>query len=86
MHINARLDENHSYKLKYLRRITGSGISDLIKQAIDVYYAQVTQTRVNSIEILQAAGFIGCGDASSELSERYKNEFTELLLRKHDYR
>jgi hypothetical protein len=52
MRINARLDENHSYKLKYLRGITGSGISDLIKQAIDVYYAQVMQTRVNSLEIL----------------------------------
>jgi len=37
-------------------------------------------------EVLTASGFIGCGEASPDLSERYKEEVRSFVEAKHDHR
>lgn len=86
MRINARLDEVHSKKLEYLQDATQGGVSDVIKQAIDLFYQKVRAERSNASAMLRRAGFIGCGEASADLSETYKEELKKITERKHGYR
>ena len=86
MRINARLDESRSRKLEFLSRATDLSTSDIVKQAIDVYYDQVRGQRPPPAEVLSNSGFIGCGEASPDLSERYKETVRELVAAKHDHR
>ena len=79
MRINARLDESRSRKLEFLSRATDLSTSDIVKQAIDVYYDQVRGQRPRPAEVLSNSGFIGCGEASSDLSERYKETVRDFV-------
>jgi hypothetical protein len=81
MRINARLDENHARKLNYLLETTHSSTSEIITRAIDVYYEQIKQSRPEAANILQASGFIGCGEAPPELAENYQAENVRLQER-----
>lgn len=84
--INARLDQDHSMKLAFLRRTTGMGVSDIIKQGIDVLYRRAREQRRDPFAILSDSGFIGSGAGQSDLSERYKDELAEVLQTKHGHR
>lgn len=86
MRINARLDESRSQKLEFLSRATRLSTSDIVKQAIDVYYDQVRGRRPVPLEVLAETGFIGCGEASPDLSDRYKEDVRSLVAAKHDHR
>lgn len=86
MRISARLDEDRSRKLTFLATATNLGKSEILKQAIDVYYQQVATARPKPAEILNQAGFVGCGEGAPELSERYKEDLRELVSAKHDHR
>ncbi len=86
MRINARLDDSRSQKLDFLVRATSLGISEVLKQAIDAYYEQVRTIRPRPAEILSRSGFVGCGEADPELSERYKDDLRTLMAAKHDHR
>lgn len=86
MRINARLDESRSQKLEFLSRATHLSTSDIVKQAIDVYYEQVRNGRPAPADVLADAGFIGCGDASPDLSGSYKEVVRSLVAAKHDHR
>jgi hypothetical protein len=86
MRINARLDESRSQKLDFLSRATHLSTSEIVKQAIDLYYEQVKSQRPRPAEVLSASGFIGCGEASPDLSKRYKEEVRSIVEAKHDHR
>ncbi|MEE8523389.1 MAG: ribbon-helix-helix protein, CopG family [Thermoanaerobaculia bacterium] len=86
MRISARLDQNRSQKLDFLANATHLGTSEIVKRAIDVYYDQVHEARPRPAEILERSGFVGCGEADPELSERYKERVAELLATKHGHR
>jgi hypothetical protein len=86
MRINARLDESRSQKLEYLARATHLSTSEIVKQALDLFYEQVRSRRPLPAEVLKASGFIGCGEASPDLSDRYKEEVKSLVAAKHDHR
>ncbi len=81
--VNARLDEDRAAKLEYLRRSTGLAVSDIVKRGIDLAYEEARRPTRSPFEILKATGFIGSGDGPADLSERYKEELTELLAAKH---
>lgn len=70
MRINARLDEAHSEKLAYLQKACHASISEVIKQALAAYYERVKGAHASAV--LHDAGFVGCGQASPDLSETYK--------------
>ena len=83
MRINARLDEAHSKKLAYLQKFFHAGVSDVIKQALAAYYERVRGVPSNASAVLHDAGFVGCGQASPDLSETYKEE-ARLLAERPD--
>jgi hypothetical protein len=86
MRINARLDEAHSKKLAYLQKVCHAGVSEVIKQALAAYYERVRGAPSNVSAALHDAGFIGCGQASPDLSETYKEEARLLAEQKHGHR
>lgn len=83
MRINARLDETRSQKLEYLKKATHAGISEIVKEAIDVYYDRVKGKKPRPAEIFRESGFIGIGEGPEDLSVRYKDYLTEALEEKH---
>ena len=83
MKINAQLDNDHSGKLAWLSQATGMGMTEVIKEAIDLYYKQQHQAKSGAKEILENSGFIGCGEAGANLSENYKQQLNESWNNKH---
>lgn len=86
MRINARLDESHSEKLRYLTTITKGTISDVLKRAIDLYYERARTETGNASSILQSTGFVGSGESTADLSRKYKEILAKDLGSKHDHR
>ncbi len=86
MRINARLDDDHARKLEYLHQRTGARTSDIIKDAIDLYYRQMKQPASDAARLLRDADFIDCGEAEPDLSARYKEVYSEILAHKHGHR
>jgi hypothetical protein len=83
MRVQAQLDDQRLQKVRYLAETTHASISEVIRQAIDLYYSRMNTDQPNPAEILIKSGFIGCGEASPELSTTYKSELTQLLAKKH---
>lgn len=81
--INARLDEERSMKLAYVKRATRMGVSDIVKKGIDLVYEGVHEERRDPFEVLSETGFIGSGEGPSDLSERHDEELKEVLAEKH---
>ena len=86
MRIQTQLDDQRLQKLRYLAETTHTNISEVIRQAIDFYYSRVNAEYPSAADILTKSGFIGCGEASPELSSIYKSELTQLLEKKHGHR
>jgi hypothetical protein len=86
MRINARLDDERAGKMEYLRAATGQTLSDVVKKAIDHYYAEVTGAPARASSVLAQTGFIGCADADEHLSTDYKRLLTDTLDAKHGHR
>jgi len=86
MRINARLDESRAQKLEFLARMTHLSTSEIVKQALDLYYEQARSQRPLPAEVLKASGFVGCGEVAPDLSERYKEEVKKPVAAKHGHR
>lgn len=83
MRINARLDETHSRKLEYLKRATNAGVSEVVEEAIDVYYERMKGGKASAAEIFTNSGFVGIAEGAEDLSSRYKEILTESLEAKY---
>jgi hypothetical protein len=81
--LNARLDPELERKLSYLRRRTGLATSEIVRTSIERYYEQTCAEVADARAILEASGFIGGGTGPADLSERYKEQLTKSLGRKH---
>jgi len=77
--INARIDPDRSRKIAYLRRRTGKSTSEVVKESLDVYYAQLARED-RPADLL--ADFVGCVTGPSNLSSSYKAILTASLERK----
>lgn len=86
MRINARLDEEQTRKVNFLKEATDSSVSEIIKHALDQYYEDIRKTQINTIDLLRKTGFIGCSDGPSNLSTTYKAKLAKGLKSKHDHR
>ena len=83
MRINARLDSEHSEKLEQLRKHYNLSVSDVVKQAINVMYAQQRNESKTKLEALLVSEFISCGKGPEDLSSNYKNYLAQSLQDKH---
>lgn len=74
MRINARLDDNAADKLDYLQQQTGLSLSDVVRESIEHYYAEVrdrAERDAAGLDVLVGA-FEGGTDAPTDLSADYK--------------
>ena len=85
MRINARLDESHSEKLRCLARGMNASITDVLKQAIDLYYEEMRAECRTAKSVLQCTGFIGVATGDENLSSNYKAELPAGLDDKYDH-
>ena len=74
-----RIDSERSRKIAYLRQRTGKSRSEVIKESLDAYFAQLSKGD-KPADLL--ADFIGCADGPSEFSSKYKANLTTPLRRK----
>ncbi|MBK1629822.1 hypothetical protein CKO31_03510 [Thiohalocapsa halophila] len=74
MRINARLDNNAADKLDYLQQQTGLSLSDVVRESIEHYYAEVRHRAERDAAGLDAlvGAFDGSADAPTDLSADYK--------------
>ncbi len=86
MRINARLDEESARKLEYLKEATHAQVTDVVKDAIDLYYQRVRQAQDSARSRLFDSGFVGCGTAEPGLSQTYKDDLSQALEAKHGHR
>lgn len=82
--ISARLDAITREKLESLQAETHKSVTELITEALDLYFQQRrTQTQASNQALLDVAGSFG---GSADLSKNYKDEFSEAVndkLRNH---
>ncbi len=86
MRINARLDEEHSRKLEQLKATHQMGVSDILKRAIDLLYAQEAAAPKKKLSSLLGSELIGIGDAPENLASDYKQLLKADMASKHDSR
>ncbi len=86
MRINARLDDEYSRKLEQLKATHHMGVSDILKRAIDLLYAQETAAPRQKLSALLGSELIGIGDAPENLASDYKQLLNADLSAKHDTR
>jgi hypothetical protein len=74
MRINARLDDNAAHKLDYLQQQTGLSLSDVVRESIEHYYAEVRDRAERDASALDAlvGAFEGNDDTPTDLSADYK--------------
>lgn len=81
--VNARLAPDDAKKLDYLSKREGKSVSGIIRDALRRYYREVRAREAVATGLLDRSGFVGCGEAESDLSTTYKRHLADLLLRKH---
>ena len=86
MRIEAMLDDEQARKLEYLRTVTGSTLSDVVKTAIEHYHAEVAAAPVRAADALIQTGFIGCSEGDPDLSASYKQHLPDSDGSKHGHR
>ncbi|XSG84497.1 MAG: ribbon-helix-helix protein, CopG family [Methylohalobius sp. ZOD2] len=87
MRINARLDDSHTRKLEVLQQETGKTKSEILKEALDLYFQEVHREKQHTVreknrKILEALA--GIGQGPEDLSENYKEYLSQGLKQKHD--
>jgi hypothetical protein len=80
--INARLDRAASKKLALLKKRTGLTTSEILRAALEQFYARQTQPESSAREILAQTGFVGCAAGTEDLSTSYKRSLGKSLERK----
>jgi predicted DNA-binding protein len=74
MRVNARLDDNAARKLGYLQERTGLSLSDVVRDSIEHYYAEVRDRAERDAEALDdlVGAFDGDDGTPEDLSSDYK--------------
>ena len=84
MRLNARLNAEQAAHLAGIQQQTNQSVSEIIRQALEMYYQAVCQRPVAAKEILSKNGFVGGFEADPELSTSYKTQLQQSLAEKHD--
>lgn len=83
--LNARVSADIDRKLREIVEATGSSLSQIIMDAIELYYRQgAAPSGESPYEIAKRSGVIGClRGGPADLSARYKEILAESLSTKH---
>jgi Arc/MetJ-type ribon-helix-helix transcriptional regulator len=83
MRLNVRLPEELARKLEALERATGQSTSDIVRTALERYFAEICRAGRSSREAIHLSGLVGCGETKGDLSTTYKSRLREDLRGKH---
>ncbi|MBE9077984.1 CopG family transcriptional regulator [Romeria aff. gracilis LEGE 07310] len=83
MEIATQLDNDHAKKLAYIQAQTHQDLTEVLNQAIDLYYKQLNPTQKSPLDILTEAGLVGCFEGAPDLSSNYKSSVNEYLDQKY---
>ncbi len=83
LRINARLDEQTATDLEYLKEMTQSNNTEVLKKAIRFYADQMRNEISHSKQALIDSGFVGGFEGPKDLSTNYKRYFAESLDEKY---
>ena len=79
--ISARLDDATQHKLESLQAQTKKSVTELISEALDLYYQRYRHhAQTDNQALLELAG---CIDGPADLSTNFKDEFGEAVNDKH---
>jgi len=82
MRINARLDPDSEEKIKRIKEVTHKSTTDIIKESVNLYYAQLNcDAKSNNQKLLKSLSGISSGPKN--LSDNYKNYIYRDLEKKH---
>jgi hypothetical protein len=80
--INARLDRELARKVAAVQRRTKKGLSQIVKESLELYCEARLHDPGHPYEALRASGFIGCAEGPPDLASSYKEELAASLARK----
>jgi hypothetical protein len=85
MRVNARLDDSYQAKIDFIVKAEQRCISDVIREAIDRYYAAVKAERARQLGGLDSlvGAFEGGPDTPSDLSTQAKKYADRIVAAKH---
>ena len=86
MRLNARLPEELARKLEALEQATQQSTSDVVRTALERYFAEICGPGRSARDAILKSGLVGCGEAETDLSTTYKSRLHEGLRRKHGHR
>ncbi|MDP2795622.1 MAG: ribbon-helix-helix domain-containing protein [Sulfurisoma sp.] len=84
MRVNARLDDAYQAKIDYLAEARHASVSDVVREAIDHYYAAVKAEQARRARGLDAiVGMAASTDAPADLSTNYKKYIGQIIEEKY---
>ena len=84
MRVNARLDDEAADQIDYLTRITGQGVSHVVRESVAHYYSHVKAQKKSLVHL---GPLIGKGDSGrSDIASNWKKHLGESLEDKHGLR
>ena len=83
MRINARLDETTQQQLDYIRNATKESVTEIVKNALHLYYQQLRRQSGDRTRQLLESDFIGCADGPEDLATHYKRYLGQGWGEKH---
>ncbi len=86
MEVNTQISRDTENKINFIQSQTKQDLSEILKNAIELYYQTLQTPQKTPLQILEESGFIGCASIESDLSINYKKVLTEELNKKYDYR
>ncbi len=82
MEITTQLDPKYTEKIASIQRQTQQDLSEIIGQAIDLYYQTLETSTPTALELFQSAGLVGCID--TDPSVPYQSVIQEYLEQKQE--
>lgn len=82
MRINARLDKHDEQKIQYIVDQTHETVTDVLREAIALYYDKVKGSGSRKSRALMDCGFVASGEGSRNLSADYKKQLKKSLEKK----
>ena len=80
MEITTQLDSRYTEKIALIQRQTQQDLSEIVGQAIDLYYQTLEISTPTALELFQSAGLVGCID--TDPSVPYRSVIQEYLEQK----
>jgi hypothetical protein len=84
--LTARVSDTLHHEIEFLKSSLGlTNTTSVLTHAIHTLYEarKKNQVQKSSLEMFEEKGLIGCFEGAPDLSTNYKDEISEIIVRKH---